>query len=75
MSSKVYKLPIFDYFLSIIKYLSNYGSTVLIAHMVQNLWVFLFFTKFIEILTSFYKIYWRHGKNDSKDKFWYGTVY
>ena len=53
---------------STIKYLSNNGSTVLIAHVVQNLWVYHFFTKFNKIITSFHKKYWRHGKNDPTEQ-------
>ena len=40
-----------------IKHLSNNGPTALIAHVVRNMWAFLFLKKFVEIITSFYKKY------------------
>ena len=43
------------YFLkSTIKYLPNDGSIGLIAHVVQNLWTYLFFKKIMQIMTSFH---------------------
>ena len=60
---------------STIKYLSNNGSTVLIAHRVQNLWPYLFFTKFNKIITSFHKNTDIIAKMIPRNEFWYGTVY
>ena len=36
--------------------------------MFQNLWAFLFYIKFIKIMTPFYKKHWRYRKNDPTEQ-------
>ena len=49
--------PSFQFWKSTINYLSNKWSTASIGDVIQNIWTFPFFTKIIEIMTSFYKNY------------------